>query len=176
MLTQAELDELRRLYDLTTQGKWDCDGDPEEFGEYVTVDVPWGPNTTEQRTVADFHPRTGDSLSTVEATRNAMFTAVVHNMLPKLLETIDQLTADKGHDRPAELDRRQTDAERYELEAELFYRCTGMIAPGKDVPATHNCDDESLRQKSWEAWRIANSQLLHALNRILLAGNWGPRE
>ena len=41
--------------------------------------------------------------------------------------------------------------ERFEYMAELFYRDTGMLAPGKDQSGyLHNSPDE--RQDAWKVW------------------------
>ena len=42
--------------------------------------------------------------------------------------------------------------ERYEYMAELFYKETGMMAPGKDNPAAFGGADELSEREIFEAW------------------------
>jgi hypothetical protein len=50
---------------------------------------------------------------------------------------------------------------RYEADAEAFYRETGFMAPGKDVPMAMGGQDEGERRAAYEQWvgaRGANQQ------------------
>lgn len=42
--------------------------------------------------------------------------------------------------------------ERFEYMAELFYKQTGVMAPGKDSPAGFSVDSYENRQKVWAEW------------------------
>jgi hypothetical protein len=42
--------------------------------------------------------------------------------------------------------------ERFEYMAELFYKQTGVIAPGKDAPAGFNTDSDEKRREVWSEW------------------------
>lgn len=42
--------------------------------------------------------------------------------------------------------------DRYERLAEMFCTQTGMMAPGKDVPAAMGRDDYELRAAAWKVW------------------------
>ena len=42
--------------------------------------------------------------------------------------------------------------ERFEYMAELFYRQTGFMAPGKDSPAGFGATDDGERLKVWKSW------------------------
>jgi len=41
---------------------------------------------------------------------------------------------------------------RYERHAEAFYRETGLMAPGKSVPAEMGWQDEERRHREWKLW------------------------
>ena len=42
--------------------------------------------------------------------------------------------------------------EGFEVMAELFYRETGMMAPGKDCPAGFGPSDYNERVEAWKKW------------------------
>ena len=42
--------------------------------------------------------------------------------------------------------------ERFEYMADLFYRQTGFMAPGKDSPAAFGVTDDKERMDAWKAW------------------------
>ena len=44
---------------------------------------------------------------------------------------------------------------RFDIEAEAFYRYTGMLAPGKDAPLTMATPSREDREKEWRTWRAA---------------------
>lgn len=46
--------------------------------------------------------------------------------------------------------------DRFEARAEQFYKDTGMMAPGKDVPAAMGGPDVDERMEAWRAWTKAN--------------------
>lgn len=46
----------------------------------------------------------------------------------------------------------ETANERYERLTEEFYRETGMMAPGKDVPAAMGSSDDRTRFNAWYEW------------------------
>ncbi len=42
--------------------------------------------------------------------------------------------------------------EQFEYMAELFYKKTGLMAPGKDSPAAFGVTDREERQEAWKVW------------------------
>ena len=42
--------------------------------------------------------------------------------------------------------------ERFEYMADLFYRQTGFMAPGKDSPAAFGVTDDDERMEAWKVW------------------------
>lgn len=44
------------------------------------------------------------------------------------------------------------DLEQWEDEADAFYRATGYLRPGKDMPTEWSAGDRRLRQDLWNAW------------------------
>ncbi len=42
--------------------------------------------------------------------------------------------------------------ERFEYMAELFYKQTGHMAPGKDSPAAFGVTDREEAQEAWKEW------------------------
>lgn len=42
--------------------------------------------------------------------------------------------------------------ERFEYMAKLFYKETGLMAPGKDSPAAFGVTDREERQIAWKEW------------------------
>ena len=42
--------------------------------------------------------------------------------------------------------------ERFEYMAELFYKDTGMMAPGKDSPAAFGATNREEREAAWHRW------------------------
>jgi hypothetical protein len=50
-----------------------------------------------------------------------------------------------------------TATERYEADAEAFYRETGFMAPGKDVPMAMGGQDEQERRAAHERWIAARN-------------------
>lgn len=42
--------------------------------------------------------------------------------------------------------------ERFEYMADLFYKQTGFMAPGKDSPAAFGVTDDEERLKVWKSW------------------------
>ena len=42
--------------------------------------------------------------------------------------------------------------ERFEYMAELFYKATGFMAPGKDSPAAFGVTDRDERDNKWKEW------------------------
>ena len=42
--------------------------------------------------------------------------------------------------------------EQFEYMAELFYKKTGLMAPGKDSPAALGVTDREERQDAWKVW------------------------
>ena len=51
-------------------------------------------------------------------------------------------------------------SERFEQQAEQFYRDTGRLCPGKDVSAVRNQTEEGRQEDRvvWEAWLVANAR------------------
>lgn len=55
-------------------------------------------------------------------------------------------------DDPTEEEMRDA-LERFEIDAAAFYKETGMMAPGKDLPAAMGAgDDRRARHKAWGEW------------------------
>ena len=42
--------------------------------------------------------------------------------------------------------------EQFEYMAELFYKKTGLMAPGKDSPVACGVTDREERQEAWKVW------------------------
>lgn len=61
---------------------------------------------------------------------------------------------------------------KYEFIAEAFRIDTGMMAPGKDVPAALSSDDFHQRMSAWTKWRRDNQGIIRAFelsaNHILM--------
>ena len=61
-------------------------------------------------------------------------------------------------------------SERFDADAERFYRETGFMAPGKSVPmAMAGSFSEDEREQAWEVWTAAQSEGYKQLLRDLLA-------
>lgn len=57
--------------------------------------------------------------------------------------------------------------ERFEIVADLFYRDTGFIRPGKSLPMEMcSTESEQQRQVAWEQWTMDNRLVPCALQRI----------
>ncbi len=64
--------------------------------------------------------------------------------------------------------------ERFEYMAELFYKETGFMAPGKDSPAGMGATDREARQAKWGKWIesfYAGLFLLHESNANCVENN-----
>lgn len=57
--------------------------------------------------------------------------------------------------------------EKFEIVADLFYRDTGFLRPGKSLPMEMcSTESEQRRQTAWEQWVMDNRMLPCALQRI----------
>jgi len=54
---------------------------------------------------------------------------------------------------------------RFEVAAELFYRATGMMAPGKSYPLECTPPHTDERREAWEQWLVSRSWK-DAMNKI----------
>lgn len=54
---------------------------------------------------------------------------------------------------------------RYEAAAALFYRATGMMAPGKSYPLSVPPPPDDERREAWDQWMLSRSWR-DAMNRI----------
>ena len=64
--------------------------------------------------------------------------------------------------------------ERFEYMAELFYKATGHMAPGKDSCAAFGVTDTDERDKQWKLWVedfYAKLFLLHESNANCIENN-----
>jgi hypothetical protein len=57
---------------------------------------------------------------------------------------------------------------KFELEAEIFRRMTGRMAPYKDSPAAAGPTDMEARKECWREWRQHFGPFLRAMHATLL--------
>ena len=55
--------------------------------------------------------------------------------------------------------------EQFEILAELFYRSTGVMAPGKDCPSGFSAATNEARRVAWSEW-LCDRALLRAVDEI----------
>jgi len=57
----------------------------------------------------------------------------------------------------------------YEIKAEAFRLCTGLMAPGKDQATNGFGSDPDSRQIAWDLWMKVHSEVINAVIRSTIA-------